>query len=78
VEERSVRLHLLVRRFRCVNRRCPRRTFAESYPKLVMPYAQRTIRLREVQCELGLVVGGELGSCLMTILHMPTSPDTVF
>lgn len=77
VEESSVRLHLQVRRFRCLNRRCPRSTFAEPFPKLVVPHAQRTTRLKEVQSELGVVVGGEMGSRLLSTLHMPTSPDTI-
>lgn len=77
VTERRVRLHLLVRRFRCLNPRCERRTFAEAFPDLVLPHAQRTIRLAKVQAEVGIATSGESGARLLGKLHMPTSADTL-
>jgi transposase len=70
-------LCLQVRRFRCRNPRCSRCTFAETFPELVMPHAQRTMRLKEAQGKVGLAAGGEVGSALLDTLHMPTSPDSV-
>ena len=51
---RSVRLDLEVRRLRCANAACPRRTFAERAPSLVTPRARRTRRPAEAQCRIGL------------------------
>ncbi|HEU5382568.1 MAG TPA: transposase family protein, partial [Ktedonobacteraceae bacterium] len=43
---RPVRLLLQVRRFRCVHPTCRRKTFAEAFPLLVAPRAQRTCAAR--------------------------------
>jgi hypothetical protein len=51
-----------VRNFRCANALCPRKTFAESLPNLLLPHAQRTTRLRESLQALGEEVGGEAGA----------------
>jgi len=70
-------LCLCVRRFRCLNSKCRRCTFAEQFPHLVLKHAQRTCRLREAQSAVGVSAGGEGGSRLLGTLKMPTSPDTV-
>ena len=44
---RPVWLDLAVRRLRCVNAACPRRTFVERVPSLVAPRVRRTRRLAE-------------------------------
>jgi transposase len=75
--DQSTHLCLKVRRFRCCNLNCSRCTFAETFPELVMPHAQRTMRLKEAQGKVGLAAGGEVGSALLDTLHMPTSPDSV-
>ena len=75
--EHRLELCLSVRRFRCLNPRCKRCTFAEPFPDLVLRYAQRTCRLRTAQGSVGLAVGGEGGSALLEMLHMHTSPDTL-
>src|SRR4051812_30240028 len=74
---RTVRLHLQVRRLRCPNDACPRRIFAERLPELTTPKARRTTRLRELQRELGLALGGEPGARLTTRLAMPVGADTL-
>src|SRR5512142_3258032 len=61
---RTVELHLRVRRFRCANLTCPRRLFAERLPAVTVPKARRTTRLRDLQQEIGLALGGEQGSRL--------------
>jgi hypothetical protein len=38
-----VTLQVWVRRFRCGNRQCPRRIFAERLPELAAPHARRTV-----------------------------------
>ena len=73
---RILYLHLRIRRFRCANRDCRRRIFAERLA-LTQPKARRTLRLREIQQQIGLALGGEPGSCLAARLAMPVSGDTL-
>ena len=56
---RPILFVLQVRHFRCPNRACPRKTFAEPLPNFLFPYAQRTSRLRESLRKLGEEIGGE-------------------
>jgi transposase len=59
---RPISLLLHVRHFRCLNPVCPRKTFAEPLPHLLLPHAQRTSRLRESLRKLGEEGGGEAGA----------------
>ncbi len=68
---------LLVHRFFCDNALCKRKTFAQRFPELVIPYAWRTNRLAVRQCQAGLKHGGEAAACTLTDLAMPVSADTV-
>lgn len=77
LSEHPVRLRLRVRRFFCFNSTCPRATFAETFPDLLIPKAQRTGRLKTAQGQVGVAVGGQAGARLLEKLHMSTSPDTV-
>jgi transposase len=72
-----VRLVLHVRRFRCLNASGMAQTFAERLPQVVLPAAQRTVRLTSALQHLGLALGGEAGARLSATLHVPTSPDTL-
>jgi hypothetical protein len=74
---REVRLEVRVRRFVCRNAVCPRRTFAERLSVLLPPRARRTRRLADAQCKVGIALGGEAGARLLSVLGMPTSPDTL-
>ena len=74
---RPVRLLLAVRRFRCPNPACGRKTFAEPLPLLVAPHAQRTRPVQDLLRVLGEVVGGEAGARLSHRLAMACSPDTL-
>jgi transposase len=71
-----VELHVRVRRFRCTNFYCRRRIFAERLA-IARPKARRTLRLREIQQQIGLALGGEPGSRLAGQLAMPVSGDTL-
>ncbi len=51
-----------MRRFRCRNARCPRRTFAESAPQLTARYARHTLPLQGRLQDLGLTLGGRPGA----------------
>ena len=61
---RSVRLCLDVRRFRCRNRACSRRIFAERFPGLGPAYARRTHVQRVALADLGFELGGSAGARL--------------
>src|SRR5690242_17854113 len=74
---RCVVLILRVRHFRCANALCPRKTFAEPLPTLLLPHAQRTSRLRESLQALGEEVGGEAGARASKRQGMPCSADTM-
>lgn len=73
----TVRLHLSVRRFRCLSPRCPRKTFVESLGPLALKHAQRTQRFTSATTALGMALGGEAGQRTASKLHLPTSPDTL-
>lgn len=72
-----VRLALRVRRFRCQNPGCPKRTFVERLPNAVPVCGQRTFRLTDSLRVLGFALGGEAGARIGQELRMPTSPDTL-
>jgi transposase len=74
---RAVELRVQVRRLRCANPACPRAIFAERLPKVALPKARRSERLREAQTSVGLALGGEPGSRLAGKLAMPVSGDTL-
>jgi transposase len=76
-QDRTVQVHLRLGRFRCVNGACPRRVFAERLPMLAAPKARRTLRLRLLQQEIALALGGEAGAQLARRLAMPLSPATL-
>jgi len=64
VGDRPVRLRLRVRRFRCLTRACPRRIFAERFPRLTAPYARRTHAQRRALEDYGFAAGGAGGARL--------------
>jgi transposase len=72
-----VRVHALVRRFRCRAPTCPRQVFTERLSTLVQPWARRTARVQEWIQVVGTVVGGAGGSRLLGRHGLPTSPATV-
>src|SRR5215213_10071816 len=74
---RSVRLSLLVRRFRCSAPECPRRIFAERLASVAEPYARKTTRLQEIVRLVGFTLGGEGGARLLWRLGMRASPSTL-
>jgi hypothetical protein len=74
---RAVKLELGVRRLRCRNAQCPRRTVAERLPCLLPSQARRTRRLASAQCAVALTAGAEAGARLLKPLAMPISPDTL-
>ena len=63
---RPVHLVLHVRRFRCRKSTCARKIFAEQFPMLTQPYAQRSIRLQQALRQIGMALGGQAGTRLST------------
>lgn len=74
---RKVVLQLRVRRFRCRNAMCPRRTFVEQISRLTRRYGQPTERLRSTLAALGLALAGRAGARLAAILGVSVSRSTV-
>lgn len=74
---KAIRLQLEVRRFYCCDPACPRRTFAERFPKLLARHAQRTRRLAGAQARTGLALGGQPAARLLAHLAMPSSATTL-
>ncbi|MEU3620558.1 transposase family protein [Streptomyces sp. NPDC006872] len=60
----SVVIRLTVRRFICGAADCPRRTFAEPFPRLATPYARLTSRLGRALEHVGLALAGRAGTRL--------------
>lgn len=74
---RPVRLRVHVRRFRCTNPACTRRTFSEPLPIVAAAYARRSQRFGQVQGHLGFALSGEAGDRQALSLAIPLSPDTL-
>jgi transposase len=72
-----VTLSIDVRRFKCVNPNCARRTFSEKLDSLVAPSQRRTQRLSESVRSLGYALGGAAAARLASRLGVSTSGDTV-
>jgi transposase len=72
-----VMVRLQVGRWRCGNRRCPRKIFTERVPELAVPWAQRTKRFREVVRLIGHGMGGRPGERLLSRIGMAVSDDTI-
>lgn len=73
---KSVQLVLRVRRFRCLNSACQRKTFAERLPALPVS-ARQTSRLGTILESLAVVRSCEAGSRLAQQFGMAVSADTL-
>src|ERR1017187_10029956 len=74
---KSLKLLVLVRRFFCENKTCPRKIFAERLPELTNVYARRTTRCTEKLSEIGFALGGKAGAALSTFLGLPSTRMTL-
>ena len=77
ISDKQVQLRLRLRRFRCLNPACSKRTFGQSCPDWLPAFARRTNRLAHAQRSVAMMLGGQAGSRLLTHLYMPTSHDTL-
>jgi transposase len=64
-------------RWRCRNRKCDQRIFAERLPGLAAPLARRTTRLAKIVQLLGHSTGGRPAERLLRRLGMPVSDTTI-
>jgi transposase len=74
---RQVEIHLQTRRFRCLNKECARKIFAESLPAVAARKARETMRLCEIVGLVGYALGGLPGERLLNRLGITSSDDTV-
>lgn len=75
--KQRVVLAIEVRRFKCTNANCPRRTFAENIHALAGRYQRRTRSQARALHALGHALGGEAAARLADLLGLRTSADTV-
>ena len=66
-----------IRRFKCVNRCCPQRTFSEQLDPLAIAGQRRTLRLTKAVRLLGYALGGEAAARLAGQLGMPVGGPAV-
>src|SRR3954464_5578796 len=74
---RLVILRVQVRRFRCVNDACSRRTFGEPLPRIARCRARHTDRLRSSHHAIALALGGNPGAQMATRIGMPVGATTL-
>lgn len=77
VSGQAVRLSLRVRRFRCQNQACQKRTFAEPLPEVVARSARQTKRLRATLQLFAVALSGQAGERLLNQLAMAVSGQTL-
>lgn len=73
----AVELRLKIRRFRCRNRACARKIFAEPIPEVARSHVRWTTRVGEIIRLIGYTAGGLPGSRILNRLAIPISDDTV-
>jgi hypothetical protein len=74
---RQLVVHLRIRRFFCIRRTCPKRTFAEQAPALARRYAGHSTLLRGTLERIGVALGGRPGARLSAALRRPVSRMTL-
>jgi transposase len=74
---RAVSVALYVRKFRCGNRDCPQRIFAERFLDYVRPWARKTARCVEEILHVGWALGGKGSERMATLLGLQTTAPTV-
>ncbi|HET9643443.1 MAG TPA: ISL3 family transposase, partial [Burkholderiaceae bacterium] len=77
VLDRQVVLEVEMRRFKCLNAACPRRTFAEDVHALAGRHQRRTRSHARALHAIGQALGGEAAARLATSLGLHASADTM-
>jgi transposase len=74
---RPVHLRLTIRRFRCRNRRCPRRIFAERISEIAPSHAQRTDQLTRLLRAVVFELSAEAAARVSRHFKAAVSADTL-
>lgn len=74
---RKTKMVVTVRRFRCANQLCRRRTFVEDCGPSLQPYARRTEAASETLLDMARTAGGEGGARIAGKVGLPVSADTM-
>jgi transposase len=77
IQGRCVRLRVIVRRWRCLNRACARETFCESFKGLVRRHAQRTERMTKFMERFVLEASSDTAAHLLKVTGMEVSARTL-
>ncbi|MEU2032613.1 ISL3 family transposase [Nocardia amamiensis] len=77
VAGREMALHLVVRRFFCVNKDCAAKTFVEQVDGLTTRRSRRTNQLTSMLTAIGLALAGRAGARLAGRLGLSASRDTL-
>ncbi len=77
VQGAHVTLRVKVTRWRCLNPRCFRQTFADPLPGVAAPLGRQPRRVAELARLVGHTTGGRPAECLLNRLGLPQSDDTV-
>jgi transposase len=75
--DRAVVFNLRVKRFFCRNQDCPKRTFAEQFPGVVLPYARKTNRVIEKQQRISVNICARSAEKLLGYEQIGMSDSTV-
>jgi transposase len=75
--DRAVIFNLKVKRFFCRNQDCPKRTFAERFPGIVLPYARRTNRVTKKQQRISVNTCARTAEKLLAYEQIRMSDSTV-
>jgi transposase len=73
----SVIIKVRLGRWRCRNPECARRIFTQRVAGLLVPHAQQTNRLSDIQILVARALGGRPGERLLSRLGMPTDRHTL-
>jgi transposase len=73
----AIKLQLHSRKFRCHNQLCPQKIFCERLPKVVSPYARKTVRLNQALTLLAFALGGQAGARTACQLNLQISGDSL-
>jgi transposase len=74
---RQLVLLVRIRRFRCVNAACRKRTFAERPAAIAQPGARHTNRLRTLHHAIALALGGNAGARMAGTMAIPVGATTL-
>jgi transposase len=73
----AIKLQLHSRKFRCHNQLCSQKIFCERLPKVVAPYARKTVRLNQALTLLAFALGGQAGARTACQLNLQVSGDSL-